>query len=655
MIINADDFGYSHSVNLAVAQCFREGLVNRATILVNMPGTEEAVKLARAENFFDKVGLHINLTRGHPLTEECAQSPLCDGNGCFTGVFRLSMLARLYLRGRIREAICLEVRAQIRRYLELGFTLMHADSHNFPHTYFSVYTVIQDLLEEYGFRTVRIRRKLPQKRFSLPVFLSTLLFNFALGRLKTGEKWGGTTAYFGSVEDFESSDRMKVREDVELMTHPVLQNGVLMDNTLPHPHPFFTREWMEENELFLEDVTSNKCRMLVCFIQAHIGGAMTSLVNFLNALDTEHYDVDVMFYERGEGRYGIKPEIHFLPQGKAHNSRSLGAVLRRLCSPRYDLAALQGLYYEKVRHNRKAAVQIRSKQGCRYSTPVEKSYDVAIAYEFDWCLYYVMNRVKAKKKILWHHLDYRASGLIYREDKRAFDKADALVFVSKDCRAAFVSDHPEHRAKSWFIPNLLSSEYVRSRGEMEKVTLPFTYPEQCVKFLTVARINFKHKGLDRMVRVFARLKEEGLESRAKWVIIGKGRDAERLKDMITQYGLEDTIFPLGVRENPIPYMKLCDVLLLPSRYEGKPMTVTEGFIMGLVPLVTRYTSAGEQIQNGVDGIIVENEEEALYQGMKTVIESPGLLDSLRTYIRDHDYGNQWEIEKFDKLVEGLFS
>ena len=43
-------------------------------------------------------------------------------------------------------------------------------------------------------------------------------------------------------------------------------------------------------------------------------------------------------------------------------------------------------------------------------------------------------------------------------------------------------------------------------------------------------------------------------------------------------------------------MKLCDVMLLPSRYEGKPMVVTEGYMMGLVPLVTRYTSAGEQIQ-----------------------------------------------------------
>ena len=44
---------------------------------------------------------------------------------------------------------------------------------------------------------------------------------------------------------------------------------------------------------------TEKIKLFVCFIQTHIGGAMTSLVNFLNALDTDKYEVDVMFYENG--------------------------------------------------------------------------------------------------------------------------------------------------------------------------------------------------------------------------------------------------------------------------------------------------------------------------------------------------------------------
>lgn len=652
MIINADDFGYSESVNKAVAECFGRGVINRATIMVNMPACGSAVKLAREYGFFDKVGLHINLTEGRPLTRECAESELCGGDGCFKGTFHVPLKARLHLKPSVRRAIRCEAEAQMKKYKELGFTLMHADSHNFVHTYFSVYMPIRKLLRKYGFKTVRISRNISGDCFSAPYGLYKLMFNFILRRLRTsGGERIQTTKYFGSVYDFERSAKKRPAGDIEIMTHPDFADGELIDNTLPEARPFVTREWIEENGLRLDDVSGKKIKLLICFIQAHIGGAMTSLVNFLNALDTERYDADVMFYEKDEGRYGIKPEINILPQGKRHKNGSLPNVLAKLCSPRYIAAALYGAYCKKIKHNRRMAVQVMSKQGCRYSTALQKEYDVAVAYEFDWCLNYVMNRVKARKKIAWHHLEYENSGLCYRIDKRAFDKADALVFVSEECRAAYAKLHPEHSEKTYFIPNLLSAGYVRQRGS-EHAILPFD-DGGCLRFLTVARINFEHKGLDRAVRAFARLRDEGAAENVKWIIIGKGRDADKLNEMIKEYALEDIIYPIGVRENPIPYMRMCDVLLLPSRHEGKPMAVTEGFIMGLVPVVTRYTSADEQIKNGVDGFVIDNNEEALYRGLKDILEHPERLDAMRGYICGHDYGNEKEIEKFDILVRKL--
>ena len=597
------------------------------------------------------VVLHINLTEGRPLTNECACSDLCDDRGCFTGTFHIPLRARIYLDRSARKAIRCEVEAQIKKYIDMGFTLMHADSHNYTHVYLSVYTEIRKLLKKYGFKTVRISRNIPKGSFSPLFSLYKNIFNFMIKRLKIDKKRIGTTDYFGSVQDFERSDKAKISNSLELMTHPDYINGVLTDNTLPEAHPFVTHEWIEKNGLHLEDVIGRRIKLLVCFIQVHIGGAMTSLVNFLNALDTDKYDVDVMFYENGSIS-GIKSGINILPQGKRHKKYSVGNVIKKLCSPRYIAAAAQGMYYKKVKHNKRMAVQIMSKQGCRYSTPNSKEYDVAVAYEFDWCLNYVMTRVKAKKKISWHHLEYDKSGLSYKIDKKAFDKADALVFVSESCRLAYVRQHPEHKDKTYFIPNLLSSEYIRSRSTGD-VTFPFDDPNRYLKILTVARISFEHKGLDRAVRAFAQLKADGLTENVKWVIIGKGRDEQRLRELIAVYGLEDVIYLIGVRENPIPYMKSFDAMLLPSHHEGKPMVVTEGLIMGLVPMVTRYTSAGEQIQNGIDGLIFENNDYALYQGLKSVLENPKCLDKMREYIQTHDYGNEKEIEKFDRLVEGL--
>ena len=397
---------------------------------------------------------------------------------------------------------------------------------------------------------------------------------------------------------------------------------------------------------------NKKTKLLICFIHAHIGGAMTSLINFLNALDTDRYDVDVMFYENNMGRCGIKEEINIIPQGKVHEKRSIGNILKKALSPSYVIAKAQDIYYKKVKHNKRKAVQIMSKQGCRYSRSLDTEYDIAVAYEFTWCLNYVMRRVKAKKKISWHHVEFEKSGMDFRIDKKALDKADALVFVSEECKESYKERHPEHKDKVHFIPNLLSSDYVRNKLTYE-AELPFEEPDRYIKFISVARISFEHKGFDRGIKAFSRLKKDGLLENVRWTIIGDGRDMPRLREMIEKEALTGYIFPIGKRENPIPYMAKSDVFLLPSRHEGKPMAVTEAFIMGLVPVVTEYTSAKEQIRHNVDGLVFDNNTEALYQGLKALLENPEILDTLRENVKSTDYGNEKEISAFDTLVDEL--
>lgn len=653
MIINADDFGYSHSVNRAVCSCFKNGLINRTTIMVNMPYTAEAAELAFANNFADTVGLHINLTEGKALSSECAKSALCDENGYFRGTFHVPFHARLYLPRNLRKAIYAEAEAQIKKYIELGFTLRHMDSHNYVHSYISVYMPLKKLLKKYGFTSVRISRNISEEPFPLPFKLYKGFYNLLLHHMKVNGRKLSATKYFGSVQDFcACPQKDKIKDNIEFMTHPDIIDGVLTDNTLPCPHPFVTKNWINEQSLHLEDITGKKIRLLVCFIHAHIGGAMTSLVNFLNALDTEKYDVDLMFYENKNIRYGIKEEIHILPQGKQCKKYNILNVLKKAAYPPYVWALIRDRYYKKVKHNKLKAVQIMSKQGYKFSRKPDREYDVAVAYEFNWCMHYVINRVKARKKIIWHHVEYGNSGMDFKIDKKEFDKADAMVFVSEECRKSHIEKYPEYAAKSYFVPNLLSSDYVRGKGDYD-VQLPFSDNPGCLKFLTVARIRFNHKGLDRAVTVFSRLKKDGLLDNVRWLIIGDGRDMPELLKMIKAQELQDYIYPIGMKENPIPYYKKCDVFFLPSRHEGKPMVITEGFIMGLVPVVTEYTSANEQIRNGIDGLVFDNNDEALYQGMKKLLQSPGILNDMKAEIAKTDYGNEKEIAVFDELIKKL--
>jgi predicted glycoside hydrolase/deacetylase ChbG (UPF0249 family) len=154
----------------------------------------------------------------------------------------------------IKCAIYAEVEAQINKYIEMGFTLMHADSHNYTHSYFSVYSEVSKLLKKYNFKSTRISRNISSQGFS-PLFkIYKDVFNNLIAHLKAAD--GSiirTEKYFGSVQDFNGCQNKDiVKNSLELMTHPDYIDGVLTDNTLPLPHPFVTEAWIKENQLILK-------------------------------------------------------------------------------------------------------------------------------------------------------------------------------------------------------------------------------------------------------------------------------------------------------------------------------------------------------------------------------------------------------------------
>ena len=136
-IINADDFGLNHSVNRAIALCFRNGYINQTTIMTNMPSYEEAVALSKEYNFFDKVGLHVNLDEGTPITSEMK----CNTHSCTNDRFikgSIKGFKRFYLNRYDRKCVENEVEAQMAHYICSGFPLLHLDSHHHIHTNFSI-------------------------------------------------------------------------------------------------------------------------------------------------------------------------------------------------------------------------------------------------------------------------------------------------------------------------------------------------------------------------------------------------------------------------------------------------------------------------------------------------------------------------------------
>ncbi len=392
-----------------------------------------------------------------------------------------------------------------------------------------------------------------------------------------------------------------------------------------------------------------KKKVLFVYPAMNIGGSTTSLLSILNRLDYNKYEVDLLLnIHAGELLDMIPEQVHLLaPAYKYTNRRQ--EYFHRFISPRF-------LYHYSVAKiiAKRSGAEIQAAQYIGYKDldyyrDIEQLYDVAISFLEGRCCKFIANHIKASKKITWIHINYADVRLNPKYDAPSLSKMDNIVFVSDDCKKDFDRIFPKLKSKSIIIENILATEYIKM---MAKESLDFTVNQLTINLVTVCRVSFKSKGLDRAVVALSKLKQENRLKDICWYIIGDGSDMQTLKSMISEAGLDDYIKPLGMKKNPYPYLKNMDMFFLPSRWEGKPMVVTEAFMLGLPALVTEYSSAREQVRDGVDGIIVDNSEEGIYKGLKRIIENPELITELHNNVIKTDYSNVEEIKKVEQLIDG---
>ena len=152
VIVNADDFGESESLNSAILTSFKLGLISSTTLMTNRPGFEEACELARQYNLLDSIGVHLNLTKGQPLTEEIKKYPKFYSNG----EMYYSIKGHLLSKGEQR-VIYNELQAQIDKCKKAGIIPSHIDSHHGMHNYWDMGKVIIELALNNRIPAIRLR------------------------------------------------------------------------------------------------------------------------------------------------------------------------------------------------------------------------------------------------------------------------------------------------------------------------------------------------------------------------------------------------------------------------------------------------------------------------------------------------------------------
>jgi hopanoid biosynthesis associated protein HpnK len=156
LIINADDFGRSPSINEAVIRAHREGVLTTASLMVNEPSCAQAVALAK-ENPKLGVGLHLTLLMGRSALLPEKIPDLVNARGEF-GNNPVGVGFRYFFQRNLREQLRAEIHAQFKNFRATGLPLDHVNGHLHMHLHPTVFKFLMDDAEELGIRHLRLTR-----------------------------------------------------------------------------------------------------------------------------------------------------------------------------------------------------------------------------------------------------------------------------------------------------------------------------------------------------------------------------------------------------------------------------------------------------------------------------------------------------------------
>lgn len=397
-------------------------------------------------------------------------------------------------------------------------------------------------------------------------------------------------------------------------------------------------------------------KILIVIHNMAIGGAQKSLLSFLQCLQEEkrheEYDIHVMPLDP-TGEFLAQVPKCFTVKMPDNALRWMGTAMCRDLLVRHF--SLRGLVGELVWLLRKRlglfpkGLNIPQRiwsSWKRLIPPCREQYDAAIAYMDGTPAYYVMDKVQAKKKVLWLHNDYEKVAYEAEFDKPYYDQCDTVITISKECGESIVRWHGEQKGKICIQENITSPMEVLEKSQSG--CCPEYEGAQGLRLLTIGRLN-KQKGIDMAIDAARRLKVSGVCF--TWLVVGAGSERMALEEMIKAADVEDCFRLIGARNNPYPYMRECDILVQSSRYEGKSIVLDEAKILCKPIVVTDYSTVHDAVVHGETGWIVDMTGEAVAEGIQHLNAHSEIVQKLVDNLQQLPKGNKALVNDY---IEKMF-
>lgn len=351
------------------------------------------------------------------------------------------------------------------------------------------------------------------------------------------------------------------------------------------------------------------------------GGAQKVLVDLVNNMDKEKFDITVIsLFGGGVNEQFLKPHIkHTYVFRKAFPGNS---KIMQLFSP-------------KLLHK----------------WFIKEHYDIEVSYLEGTSARIVCGcPYEDTKLVSWIHCtltsekDIVTSFRNLRESKKCYTKFDCTAFVSKGVQEAFLK-YSCYNGKNFVLYNTVESDKIIEKacetyGGLDKESL---------KLISIGTLK-QVKGFDRLLRIAKRLKDENVSFRL--YILGEGPMKSDLEEYISNNEIDDIVTLLGYDTNPYKYISKCDLFVCSSYSEGFSTAVTEALVLGTPVITTDVSGMKEMLgDNNEYGVVTDNDEAALYAGIKSLLDNPELLKNYKEKALER--GKKFSTENTVKAVEEM--
>lgn len=364
-----------------------------------------------------------------------------------------------------------------------------------------------------------------------------------------------------------------------------------------------------------------KKKVLFCIFDLNGGGAEKVLVNLLRKLNPNKYDITLFAI------FGVGPHLKDLPK-----------YVRFRCLFYHQFrgfTAMMKLFSPKMLHR----------------MFIKDTYDVEIAYLESSPTRIISGAPNGTKKVCWVHTEeekkyfflniYRS----YRELCACYSRYNHIAFVSRRALSLFTANHPEITVPKSVIHNVnLYDEILQEAAQ----PIPIKLPEK-INVCSVGKLT-ELKGYRRLVEIVNRLNQDGLKDIFNLYIMGQGEDQKILQSYIDSHNLSN-VFLLGFHRNPYKYVGKMNLFVCSSYREGYSTAVTEATILNVPVLTTDVSGMDEILEDGKYGLIVPNNDEALYQGLKRLISHPNEIQEYKVRLQNRK--NPDNVADYEKLLDTL--